>query len=552
MSVLLLASALALLPRVPLVVNVNAKDGETIRGERAFRVSVAADTAINKVEFYVNGNLQDTDESTPYEFKLDTVGVDDGPVKVRFKAYTVESKAGEKSLNLTVDNELGKGAAYHVDKAKDLLSDSKFAEARDQGRIALKIEKGDFDARVVLARAYTGLGEWDQAQLQAEEAKAAKPEDPIALSLLSGINVQRAFRIYARPDSDRATVLKDIKDALSAAVVARRQALDAGLDTMPKAPVLPYADAAINARRYGAALSVLKDAFAKDQKNAALADRLAYVQLRTNSRQDALNTLNSLQRAGSLDAYGFALKAVALADGGDDAGSDEAIREAVLADSENLGVRTAQAYIALKRGKTDVLRSLSDSLGKDQGQRADVRYFQMAIAAKQQNYGDATKSFRVGVLAEPAMADLYVEYANDAIAVTQRGSMDEKEKAQHYAEARAYFETALVARPEASEALAGLAMVAVFEGNPTEAVRYAQAAVRSAPMDPGSYYALSAAQSAARNVAGAQAANQRAGQLDTKYLQGRQIPDAAAVWRYLDSAGRPVVIAAPTDAPAAG
>lgn len=571
MSVLLLASAYLALANpariAPLALTINTTDGQTIRGEHNFRVSVASDTAIGGVEFYVNGELRGKDESTPYEFVLDTVAENDGPLKVRFKAYTVENKSGEKSLSVTIDNEVSKGAAYHVDKANEYLTDGKYAMARDEGRIAMKAEKGNVDARVVLARAYTGLGEYDQAQLQAEEANSTKPNDPTILTLLSGINVQRAFRIYAKPDSDRTEVLKQIKDALAGAVENRRKALDAGLDAVKLDPAnpLPYIDNALRARRYAAAISAAQPLFQSDQKNGGLADRLAYAYVRSNRTQDALNVLNSFARTGTLSAYGYAVKAVALADGGDDVGSDAAMREAVLADSENLGVRTAQAFIALKRSKNDVLSRLTADLQKEQGQRADVRYFQMALAAKEQRYSDASKAFQVGVLAEPAMADLYVEYANDAIAITQRSrgktstttnadgtqststtpGMDDKDKAQHYAEARAYFETALVARPEATEALAGLAMVAAFEGKAGEAVKYATAAVSASPQDAGAQYALSAAQALARNVAGAQAAMRKAEQLDAKYLGGRQIPDAAAVWRYLETAGRPVVIAAP-------
>lgn len=548
MSVLLFASALMALAPRPLALSIDAKDGDTIHGERTLRVSVTSDAAINQVEMYVNGELRDTDTSTPYEFKLDTVGMDDGPIKLRFKAYTVESKSGEKSITLTVDNELSKGAAYHVSKGNDLLSDGKYAEARDQGKIALKIEKGNVGARIVLARAYSGLGELDQAQLQAEEAKATDPNNATALNLLAGINVRRAFNIYAKPDADRAEVLKQIKDALSAAVTSRKAALDAAVDNMKPDPAnpLPYADAALRARRYGAAITVLTAAFAMDQKNPAIGERLAYAQLRSDRTQDALNTLKSLQRAaGSLSGYASALKAVALADSGDDAGSDDAMRDAVLSDSENLGVRTAQAYIALKRNQTSAIARLSSDLQKDQGQRPDVRYFQMAVAAHGQDYGQADRAFQVGVLAEPASPDLYVEYANDAIAITQRANIDAKAKAQHYAEARVYFETALLARPEASEALAGLAMVSAFENKPAESVRYAQAAVSAAPNDAGAYYALAAAQSLARNVAAAQAANDKAQRLDPKYLGGRQIPDAPAVWRYLETSGRPVVLAAP-------
>ena len=562
MSVLLLASALLTLARPPLALSINAKEGETISGERSIRVSVQnADTAVNQVEFYVDGELRDTDTSTPYEFRFDTVGQSDGPVKLRFKAYTVESKTAEKTITVKVDNELAKGVVYHVDKANGLLAEGKFAEARDQGKVALKIEKGNVGARLALARAYSGLGELDQAQLQAEEAKASKPEDMTAMNLLAGISARRAFAIYARPGADPDETLKSIKEALTSAVENRRAALDAELDatTLDKAAPLPYVDAALRAYRYSAAIAPLQDAVLADPKNPAYADRLAYAFLRTNRRRDALAALQANERAaGALSPYGYALRGVALAAQGDDAGSDAAIREAVLGDSENLGVRTAQAYIALKRGKSDVLSRLSADLQREQGQRADVRYFQMAVATKAQEYSAAAKSFQVGVLAEPAMADLYVEYANDALSLTQRSNMDPKEKARHYAEARAYFETALAARPEASEALTGLALVAAFEGKASEAVRYATAATSASPTDPGAFYALSAAQSlyattlrrsdpnaAGRAQAAAQAANRKAGSLDPKYLGGREIPDAPDVWRYLGSSGRPVVIAAP-------
>ena len=548
MSVLLFASALLALAPRPLAVSVDAKDGDAIHGERTLRVSVTSDTAINQVEFYVNGELRDTDTSTPYEFKLDTVGEPDAPIKLRFKAYTVASKTAEKSITLKVDNGMDKGAPFHVDRANELLTDGKYAEARDEGKIALKIDKASVGARLVLARAYSGLNELDQAQLQAEEAKSAEPGNATALNLLAGINVRRAFAIYAKPDADRAEVLKQIKDALAAAVTSRKGALDATVDATKPDPAnpLPYADAALQARRYGAVIDVLTPAFMRDQKNPAIGERLAYAQIRTNRTQDAVNTLKTLQRAGgSLTAYGSALKAAALADAGDDAGSDEAMRDAVLADSENLGVRTAQAYIALKRNNGSSISRISADLSKDAGQRPDVRYFQMAVAARNQEYSQAQHAFESGVLAEPAAADLYVEYANDAIAITQRANISAKDKAQHYAEARVYFDTALIARPEAAEALAGLAMVAAFEGKGPEAVRYAQAATTAAPNDAGAFYALAAAQALNRNVAAAQAANARAGRLDPKYLGGRQIPDAPAVWRYLGTSGRPVVLVAP-------
>jgi hypothetical protein len=124
------------------------------------------------------------------------------------------------------------------------------------------------------------------------------------------------------------------------------------------------------------------------------------------------------------------------------------------------------------------------------------------------------------------------------------------------------YETALVARPESDDALIGLALVALNEGKPADAVKFAEAAVKAAPTSAGAQYGLAAAYTglakahtaaakgapsaeATRYVAAAQVANRKAGQLDRKNLEGREIPDVTAVWRYLASAGRNAVISAP-------
>jgi len=111
---------------------------------------------ITQVEFYVGSDLRDADTSTPYEFKLDTLEVEDGELKVTFAAYTSDGKSTKKALSLTVDNGVSKGAEFHVQQGEEFLRNSKWDDAINAGRVALKAKKGFNPARMVLARAYMG------------------------------------------------------------------------------------------------------------------------------------------------------------------------------------------------------------------------------------------------------------------------------------------------------------------------------------------------------------------------------------------------------------
>ncbi|RYG29663.1 tetratricopeptide repeat protein, partial [bacterium] len=177
MSLLTLAGALLAISAAPVEVNVNAKTGETITGERAFRVTVSAKNPVTKVEFYVGSDLRDSDSSTPYEFRVDTLAETDGDLKIRFVAYTTAGEKGEKTITLKVDNGLSKGVEFHVEHANTLLSDGKYAEALVAGRIALQIDPKNVPAHIALARANIGLNKFDSAQKFAEDALAISPDD---------------------------------------------------------------------------------------------------------------------------------------------------------------------------------------------------------------------------------------------------------------------------------------------------------------------------------------------------------------------------------------
>ncbi|MBC8064914.1 MAG: Ig-like domain-containing protein, partial [Chlorobia bacterium] len=139
MTVSIIAMAALSLVQAPMI-NVDVKDRDSISGERKFRVTVESKTPITQVEFYVGTDLRDSDTSTPYEFKLDTLEVEDGDLKLSFAAYTSDGKSSKKALNIKIDNGVSKGAEYHVQQADELLRVSKWDDAIIAGRIALKAQ----------------------------------------------------------------------------------------------------------------------------------------------------------------------------------------------------------------------------------------------------------------------------------------------------------------------------------------------------------------------------------------------------------------------------
>ncbi|MFZ4508014.1 MAG: Ig-like domain-containing protein [Fimbriimonas sp.] len=527
-------------------IKVNANDGDSLVGERAFRVTVTAKSAVTSVEFYVGDDLRDSDTSTPYEFRFDSLMEKDGPLVVKFKAYTTDGESAEKTLRLNVSNGLDKGAEFHIQRAIELLQSSKWDEAITAGRVALKIDSNSNPARIVMARANFGKGVLDTAQKFAEDALAADANNTEAADLLSAINLKRAFGVVSR-STDRNESLNLIRTALTSAVQARRKVLDAAVDqygTPTEAKLIPFLDAAIRAGRFSLVIQSAEKAFRANPKRADIANRLAFAQLRADRSADALATLLELQKTTALDAYGYALLGAIYIQRGDDKASDDAMREAVLAESDNPGVLTAQAFIALKRNRTAVLTTLSQNLLRDQGQKAEVSYFISALANRRNDFQVSRRYFERGVLAEPAFAEIYIEQANESISLALGKSVEAKEKQFQFDSARTYYLAAIEAR-SSSDSLVGLTIVSLLSSKPSDALRYAQAAVAANPNSAAAQYALAGALSANRQSAQALQANLKAGQLDKKNLEGRQIPNGEALWRYFTAAGRPVVLTAP-------
>lgn len=525
MNALLATAILALLNPAPqkgsVQVKVNAKPGETITGERTFRVTVVAKNPVTGVEFYVGSDLRDKDSSTPYEFTVDSLSETDGDLKLRFKAFTTEGESGEASVTIKVDNGTSKGLDFHLTKGREALQDSKFADAVTAGRIALRIDPKSAEAKVIVARGYLGLGTLDKAQKYAEDAVDSSPNDAAAASMLSTIKLKQAF-LTMNSGTDRQETLNTITEAMKTAVETRRKFVDKSFDAMSSPTdetLIPYTDAALADGRYSAAVTALQPAFQKDDRRADVGNRLAFALTRLGRYNDALTVLSKVRR-GAPDGYTFAQLAVLYAELGDPDGSDAAMKEALLSDPEDPAVLSAQAYLALKYvrqklvNKTSLLLFYDDFGGSDgtaratartalrnalsqmekgQGGTAILSYYQSALSNKLEDFPKGQSYFERSVLADPLTVDAYIEQGNRSVGSTFNGTPSKEEIQQRLGAARAYYGAALAAQPSSAAALAGLSLVATIEGKLDEAIKWGESAVRAQPTYAAGYVVLGTA-----------------------------------------------------------
>jgi tetratricopeptide (TPR) repeat protein len=447
----------------------------------------------------------------------------DGKLALRFRAFTTEGEEGSSTINVTIDNGASKGLAFHLDAANSALTESKWDAAITSGRVALKVDPKSNDARFILARAYLAKNQLDKAQKFAEDAGEAEPNNPRVNELLTAIRLRQAFTAVNRPGAEKKEMLRTIGDAYKSAIESRRKSVDAAVDavgTPTDANLTQYADAALRAGRYGAVISALEPAFRADNRKVEIGNRLAYAQLRAGRLQDAVNTTTQARKFGTPDAFTFAVSAVALAESGNALGSDEAIKEALLASGDDPAVMSAQAYIALKfirrrvadkvefqlnyddaRGldapaKAEarrVFQSTLTQLLKDNAQRTEVLTFASALNNRLDEYTKGQNYFELAVLADPLNADAFLEQANRSIALAQRGQLTPEELELRYENAKIHFEAALAARPASAEALSGLAVVAMFQKKYDEALKWGDAATKAAPSYAPGYVAFATA-----------------------------------------------------------
>lgn len=523
----------------------NVTDGQKLSGVFEFTARVQSKSVVSNVEFYINDDLRGTDESTPYQFKFDTIEEKEGPMKVSFHAYNSDGESIKKTFTVNIDNGLGKGLEFHVNHARELITDSKFDEAIVAGRIALKIDSTSADAMLVMARAYFGKGVYDISQKLAEDVLAKQPKNSEALSLMTAISLRQAFT-SSGPDA-----ISTIKGAIINAAESQRKVLEMRADAAgspTKDNLLSWADTMLASHRYSIVASELKNPFESDLENADLANRMLYAQLRLGRYDDVLKNIGLMEKYGAPDGYTYTVKAIALQATGQTQASEEAEKEALLSNPGDLSTKFAQAYLAITRARYDVLNSFITELNKQEPSSSRTNYYKAIYYHLARDFDANRRAMELALLADPANYDMYVERGNEVIesAVSQKLSGDSaKDK---YKLALAYFEAALAARPESFEALTGMSIAHNLIGNIDDAIKYGKLATRSAPSYAAGHYALAAAYRRNNTASGfmqdAQAAKDAAGKADSR-LAGVIVPQPLVAWEYFFKRGRVPVIPPP-------
>jgi tetratricopeptide (TPR) repeat protein len=324
----------------------------------------------------------------------------------------------------------------------------------------------------------------------------------------------------------------------------RSEMLDADVERLSSGDKmsLEYLDAAIRARRYTLVIDALEAKIVKDYGNVELNNRLIFAYVMTSQTSKAISFLGNVKKFGKMDGYTYAMASIVSNETANDAASDELIKEAILNSPDSLGIRTAQAFIALKRDNPTALGDAAKSLAKEVN-RSEAHYFMAALNNRLGRVDQGRRSFEKALKADAIDHDMYVEQGNEAISLALMKDVAEKDQQNQFEYARTMYELALKCRENSGQALSGMSIVLLMQKKVDESVSYAEAATKATPLYAGAWYTLSAAMSAKR--LDARTALAKASQLDARNLQGRSMPDAKIVFRYFNTTGRTPVVSPP-------
>jgi tetratricopeptide (TPR) repeat protein len=255
-----------------------------------------------------------------------------------------------------------------------------------------------------------------------------------------------------------------------------------------------------------------------------------------------------VKKFGEYDGYGFALAAILATEKGSDKTSDDMVKEALLNTPDSLGLKTAQAFIALKRDNPRSLADAANALLKENEFRSESYYFAAALSNRMKRIDQGRKYFERALKADAADHDMYVEQGNEAISLALSLSKTDpsyaKDKDFQLEYAHAMYDLALMCRDNSAQALSGVAITALYQKKTNEALSYAEAATKASPTYAAGWYTYAAALSAAR--VDARAALSTSMKLDARNLLGRSMPDENLAFRYFNTTGRTPVISVPS------
>ena len=564
----------------------NTPTNSKISGVHTFELIVDSEASVRTVEFYRGIEIEDADESTPYEFTFDTLPEPEGPFKAKFIASLDDGSKLKIELDLTIDNGLGLGLAHWNQTGADAVANSKWDDAIRAGRIAQKIDGKNATAKMVLARAYYGKGEFDQAQKYCQQLIELDANNFAAHDLLSGVNLQRAFRA-GRNQPDRKLAAKTLVDALVAAAQSRLKNYETQLNLLG-APNdenrLKVADVALRAGRYSAVITSLAPLYAGQLDNSPLVNRYLYANIRAGRLTEATAIAANYSKRGTPDGEGMMLLAYLAHRAGNVGEATAFENQAVLEDAGSMGVRMMQAYLGHERNNTAAVGKIASTLLQNSDQYAATYYYAEMAANASGDFDRARSYFESAVMTEPSMPDVYIQEALQNLLASQDPAAPEASVTNYRAIASAYLDGAIAAKPESFVAWALKSFVAVTEGEGEEAIRLAGISIRSGEEYAGGHLALAIATAAkdaflgkkllqaqteltdaqnsrvyeeidkkaraleairkevAANRAIRDEATRKYQLLDAKNLRGVAVPDAKTALRYFNRFGRLPVI----------
>ena len=95
--------------------------GEEVSGIVTIEISATDDDGISRVEFYVNGGLEEIDTTSPYQFNWDTSSVFNGDHLIRVVVYDSILQTGEDSISLVILPHAPLNFSYEKEENRSLL-----------------------------------------------------------------------------------------------------------------------------------------------------------------------------------------------------------------------------------------------------------------------------------------------------------------------------------------------------------------------------------------------------------------------------------------------
>lgn len=526
-------------------INPNVKEGDAIAGTFTVVVTCQADKTITQVEFYLDDNLINSDSSTPYECKIDTLAEKEGEHVIAVAAYSTDGSSKTAKVKIKIDNKLDLGAKHHTELGEAALREKKYDEAIAAGRVALKAEAKYVPALIVLGRAYIGLSVFDEAQKYIEDATDKEPDNRFAWDMLSQLHVRKALEIRANP-GDASKAETDEKNAFMAAVDATRKSLELQLKSLGK----PTAEN--RAQRYGLLLllgdlSGARDAYKEvveaELDNADAVNKLMYVHVRRGELAEAQKLFDRLSRKGTADSTSYAIAATLASLTGDDTKADERIQQAIKLDRTNVVVKLAQAFVTVDRNKLSSVRALAGDLATSDFVDPEVQYYLGRIDYELREFEGSRAAYENALLQNPMMPEVYVSRGLELLKQAQGKSGAEKDRPIRLAQN--FFDIALKCKAELPDALLGKGLALAMTGKKADAHKLATAAQAVGGQNAWVNYVASGLQAYAGSSDLASRSMTKAMKQNPGAIRITAIPSVPEAFRFMTRFGRTPVLGRP-------